>query len=641
MREKLLYTYALARSLHDEKEDILDIFVPFVLNIFTRSDKDYLTKLEIQQELKEFFFLEIPGHTLGSIITRAKRKGFLIQDHGRLYLSESGGRAQEVITDKRDIERRNNYFIDKLYGYLINKGVKIVKKEAARKLMGVINSNLYSLVTYLGEEPQKTNCNNNLDRLKGREILNFFKKIEQSDSTLFNILKDMIMGSIICAMVKKDQNQLKTKMKPGIIFLDTNVVFSLLGYHHPEISLPVQELIKLLEHHKYRLYVFSFTLEEISRVLTNYKDNYKKYSSMIKVNSVYNRLKYLGKTPSQITEIIARLEENLLELGVSVYPFDTDGFLIEDQNMSNLKLYKRNSTDLSLKHDLYAIEAVKRIRGRKVRRLEKAGAIFLTSDNKLTQYNFEKNHHKADSTINEVILDKLMTNLLWFKNPYSNSNLPLYSVLSMHSKDLFIDDKIWKKFYNVLTKMKMEDKLTDDDFSIMLYNDRIEEILLNFDGEVDDIDEVFIEEIVEESRNFYEEREVAFKLQQNENESLLEGNQQALETICNIKKNIYIESRKSAGRAYKSIQYLLIPGFILGFSLWSWQQPWHGLISFAVPIIGLFVDFGLLPKLDLEITLNRYFFKRANEKFLQDNDLERLSEQLRRLAASSKENMGE
>lgn len=130
--------------------------------------------------------------------------------------------------------------------YLQMKGIELSEEEVTSKLLSVINENLSSLVNYLGETLELTRCEK-ANRKEIRIIIEFFRDIEQSEPDLFEILKNLIMGSIICTLVKKDYNELKSKMAPCKVFLDTNIVFSILDYHYPEISKPCQELIELLK----------------------------------------------------------------------------------------------------------------------------------------------------------------------------------------------------------------------------------------------------------------------------------------------------------------------------------------------------------------------------------------------------------
>lgn len=625
MQERVLYTYALAKSLHENGSYVLDVFVPFILKVLA-DHGGVLKQGEVKESLKEEFCLQIPRYTIGTIVNRAKRKGYLEQEKEKLYLTAKGERAQSKV-NIRDAARDENKFVVGLQEYLLKRDINWIKKEVAAKLESVINSNLCSLLTYLGEEPHFGECDQ-LNKKESREIINFFKEIELSNNDLFNILKSIIMGSIICTMVKKDHKTLKTKLRPAKIFLDTNVTFSLLGFDHPDISTPVKELISLLKSNGYRLYVFPFTVEESIRVLNNYKKHYRKYNSTVKVNSIYNRLRHLGHTPSDMTEIIANIEEILKEQGIEIYPLSSKELEITEQAYRKLRKYKGKSNHFSIEHDLYAIEAIKKLRGKEVRKLEKADALFLSSDQKLTKYNFSDCGHKMNATINEVILDQLMTNLLWLKNPNLSSRLPLQSVMSLHADKLFIHNDVWRKFQSVVQKMKKANMISEDELSIMLYNDNIEEILLNYEGKIDDIDEIYVEDLIAKSKKFYKEQENTLNLQREENLRLSEEKEQVLDYINELTTNLCKSASRKANRWANIVSYFCLPILVLLITILLLSllpSSSDDIIKMFLSVLSLVISLGIIPKINMKekirICLNSYFTKRLKNMYFPDNKI--------------------
>lgn len=630
MDDRLICTYALAKSLHEEDRDILDVFVPFILMVFYHLKESSLEESIIKNHLKKIFYLEIPGYTLKTIITRGKRTGYFTQDYNKIYLTDKGIESKKYFELKRDIERENNHLIKELTEYLNSNGLSINKDKASKILISVINSNLLSLTSYLGEEPNVT-VYENIEKKAKRHTLEFFDEIEKTNPSLFSILKKMIMGSIICVLVKKDQNELKTKMNSTKIFLDSNITFSILGYHHKKTSILAQELHKLLLENNFEIYIFDFTLKEIRRVLSTYKDNYKNYNSKFKTHSIYNRLKAMGITKQRMTEILANLEEKLYDnYNINIYKTNNllNQFEVDNNLISKLRKYKNNSPTISITHDLKAIEAIKRIRNSKYSKLEKTNSLFLTSDQKLTKFNFEQDH-KDDSTINEVIIDRMLTNVLWFKNPTRNSNLPLFSVISMHSSSLFIDEEVWDKFSSVLENMKENNKIKEFDITVMLFNDKFEEKLLDIEGDLNKIDENFIENLLKESKNFYLEKEKDIKKHKKEKKKILNEH---IDYIKNIKNNIVEDANIKSRRWYiGSIAVVVV--LLLLSAIWIWKQPWSGLVTnLIIPFISLIIS-GIEFKFNFifqKIKDNRYnyYLEKLNTKYSGFDSFEELEEKI-------------
>ncbi|HOA41521.1 MAG TPA: hypothetical protein PKM10_08760 [Halanaerobiales bacterium] len=184
MENRLICTYALAKSLHEEGKDILDVFVPFILMTFYYTRKEILSEVEIKEYLKDFFNLEIPGHTIKTIITRAKRTGYLLQGNNRIQLTEKGKGSEKYFQLERDIESEVNNLLEYLNHYFKKRDLLYSKEEIAKILMTVINSNLLSLTAYLGEEPE-IEIYINLEKKVIRYTLEFFEYIEKCKPVAF------------------------------------------------------------------------------------------------------------------------------------------------------------------------------------------------------------------------------------------------------------------------------------------------------------------------------------------------------------------------------------------------------------------------------------------------------------------------
>lgn len=90
--------------------------------------------------------------------------------------------------------------------------------------------------------------------------------------------------------------------------------------------------------------------------------------------------------------------------------------------------------------------------------------------------------HRDNATVCEVIPDRLLTNILWLKNPTIIEDIPLKSIIAVHSRKLFVDTSIWKRFYDNLRTLREEGGIGDRDISMLFYNHQIEEVLSDFNA---------------------------------------------------------------------------------------------------------------------------------------------------------------
>ncbi|WP_076543937.1 hypothetical protein [Halanaerobium kushneri] len=110
------------------------------------------------------YSLKIPLYVLKSIITRSKRSNYLKQKSKKVYLAEE---------TERKIDRENNEFILGLQEYLEKNDIELSFSKTADKLNQVVNNNLNTLTTYLGEFPDT-----NKTGIKEKEVKYILKYFE-------------------------------------------------------------------------------------------------------------------------------------------------------------------------------------------------------------------------------------------------------------------------------------------------------------------------------------------------------------------------------------------------------------------------------------------------------------------------------
>lgn len=292
------------------------------------------------------------------------------------------------------------------------------------------------------------------------------------------------------------------------------------------------------------------------------------YVPGVKVDSIYSNLKSKGWTAEDVREFIQKIEEKIWALGINIEPTDIklNSYKPQEEYLSSILKYKPEKSEHSIRHDLIAIEKIQEIRGSKVREIERAKAIFLTSDLKLSNFNYMEMGHKENMTVCEVIPDRLLTNILWLKNPTTIKDIPLKSIIAIHSREILIDKRIWRRFYENVRKLKEDGRIGDKDLSMIFYNRYIEGVLSKLDES--DIDKVTPELILEEIENMsrmidnetqrkLEEQKKIFEKQIAQRE--LEKEQEWEKKLGEIKESLKVISQK------KSNKYINIASLICFF----------------------------------------------------------------------------
>jgi len=482
-----IYTYALIKALYDEGEDYIDSFWPIVVK--TIPSNQSVTSSFVQTKLRESCNLEVPLHVLGVILTRAEGREYLQRWRERstgatkYRLTSAGINYSAKLETDKEVERRINALLESMRQFFEGKGVSLSFDKIRESLLYFVHKNIDFLAEYIAPSTSLTKLTPPGFLGFDRYLLEYIESAKQQKPDDHKTLENIVFGSIISVLLYVDEPAEITtiRTKPFSycqVFLDTNFVFSVLGLDRDEFNEPAKELFNLLKKHDFDLKVFGFTVDEICRVINSYSEESHRYPTSIRVNTLYSSLKAKGWSKTDAREFIINIEQTLQQKGITIeWIKDTDlGKYTPDEKLRDaIRRYKPDQNKFHRNHDLAAIAKIKELRKKTIRRIEDSGALFLTSDYRLHKFDFIEDGHKQSATICETILDRLMTNILWLKNP--NSKLSLETIIAAHSRGLFVNRRVWDRFYEVLQELKREGKIRDDDLATLFWHSYLEDSL--------------------------------------------------------------------------------------------------------------------------------------------------------------------
>jgi hypothetical protein len=493
-----IYSYALIKSLYDEGQDYLDSFWPFAITVIPTNlnvDVNY-----IQKKVQKKFDLDIPLHVLGILLARAEQEKYIVRDADLKYvLTGQGYDYVNKFENDRNVDRRIGALLDSGKSFLNKKGVVLTTDQVRSLILTFIKKNMDFLIECINPSVVLAK----LPDVDGNDkhLLEYLQVINEQEPDNYKTLENMVMGSIISALLYVETPDDITKIKAPFscqVYLDTNFIFSVLGLHMKEFCEPAEELFKLLKANNFETKVFSFTVDEMAALLSNYDNVYDKYPRTIRIQSLFSALKFKGWTKSDVKNFIANLDRSLEQAGITIEwikGVNLKNYKADEELRDEISNYKPDQPPYSQNHDLLAIEKIKEIRGNPARRIEDSKAIFLSSDAKLSRYNFESEHKQA-GTICEIILDRLFTNILWLKNP--NTKLPLRSIIAAHSRQLFVNRRVWDRFFNVLQKLKASGEVNEEAIATLFWHNYLEDALKSIDEvDADKISEQFVLDEIE------------------------------------------------------------------------------------------------------------------------------------------------
>ena len=510
-----VHAYVLIIALYNEGKDYLDCFWPFAIKVIP-SNKS-VTSSFIQKKLKRKYNLQIPLHVLEVILARAQKIDYITKEKTdpltpkKYRITRTGLNYSNKLETEIEVDRRTNALLLSIKKFFKDKAILLSEDQIHDLLLRFLGKNIHVLNGCI-DSTIKSSSPTPKTEVCDRHLLDYMKSANKQDPTNYKTLQDIVMGLIIATLLYVDNPEEITlirtkKFSHCQVFLDTNFLFSLLGLHTKELYESAKELLDLLNRYDFNLKVFSFTVDEISRVIHFFLKESYRYPTSIRVDSLYSNLKRKNWNKMDVRAFIINIEENLKQHGITIEwirDINLNRYSPDEELRFSMGRYKPDQGVFHQNHDLAAITKIAELREKKVRKIEDSKLFFLTSDYRLTRFNYEEMGHKENGTICEVISDRVLTNILWLKNP--NTKPPLKSIIAAHSTDLFVNRRVWDRFFNVLQNLKREKKIKDNDISTLFWHSYVEDALRSFEEtETDKITPQFVLEELEKAEKLREE----------------------------------------------------------------------------------------------------------------------------------------
>ncbi|MHA2245266.1 MAG: hypothetical protein ACXADY_09905, partial [Candidatus Hodarchaeales archaeon] len=257
---KMIYNYALIKSLYSQSSDYIDTFWPFIVRTIGRNDSVDISL--IQRNLEKEFDLKIPMYVVETILQRAEIKGFInrISKENLFALSKKGVTFSDRLETDEDVIRRSNALLEDMNQFFESKSITLGNNEIRTLLTSFIQKNINSLIEFFNPNKESDCIDSKLEK-KEEQILDYIRIVETKKPEQYGILRDIIFGSVISMVLHmKEPSEIRRIEKENFekcqVYLDTNFLFSLFELHTPDFNKPALELYNLLKKQKFYLKAF-------------------------------------------------------------------------------------------------------------------------------------------------------------------------------------------------------------------------------------------------------------------------------------------------------------------------------------------------------------------------------------------------
>jgi hypothetical protein len=527
----ILTNIALANAIFEEKQNYIDTYYPFLLKTFESNE---IASLKIiSDQIASIFDFELPIHSIKDILKRKEPDVFQIKKSSKsdwsISLTESG-KKELVDLGKRETELEtelSEFYHSFLEWTKMDSSSPYNSDDIKELVESFLKKNLVDISIRNDQELDKLKKINGFEK----DFVLFLAHIKNTSSQLVKTFDHLWKGTVLWnELIKEDQEKESLELPKNLtVYVDTNFVFSLLGFHNPIINQAALELHSLLsEVPNVNLFILDNTLYEIFHLLdfyTKVKDDF--YD--IEVDSIFYYLKAQRYTHAKIEKLKDDLRGNLSNNFSIQF---VEGSILTEKKQQWLgtiydhlfKIRTRINEGRFKKKSEYAIEkntdhdasVITHVLGQKDRfatRLENSKAIFLTSSFWLF-YNYKKIHKEFEST-SSVIFDATLTNILYLKNPKKGSQIAIDQIIKSHSNYLIINNNIWAQYISEAKELLKNESIDLEDYSRLVSKNQYSEQLL-LENDPDDINPTKVLEVLKVIKEKEEYKEEKIKIIESE-----------------------------------------------------------------------------------------------------------------------------
>ena len=131
-----LVTVAFLKARIDEGTDHLGIFIPLVHDVLSRFAARSFATSDVQDAIAGTHGVLMPKHTVGTLLGRVKRDGFILRESGRYRLSATRTLPySNVAGEKQQIEDGQRRLAAALKTHAERRGIRVDTEEAAQELL--------------------------------------------------------------------------------------------------------------------------------------------------------------------------------------------------------------------------------------------------------------------------------------------------------------------------------------------------------------------------------------------------------------------------------------------------------------------------------------------------------------------------
>jgi len=505
--EKTVTSLALLDTSIDADFCIYDCYHSMLLYLISITEEDHFTLLKIEESFKKEYNIKISFLVIEHFLKDIERASLIKsnKDDKNDYLILN---RIELNKHKDKILQKREY-INSLYDEFINGFIEhskkqfyleLIKENAENNLTKFLNSIRGQVILSSQHNEVEFTGNNDINHEDKYYacFLDYLIEVINKNKQLKTFLIDFSFGQIITdTIIHGEYSEKLPDFSNLVIYLDSPIIYFLLGFHSIPVKLAYKEHIHYLKKMGARLKVFKHNYIEVYRNLNYALENYlTDHSNASKTLDGCRRYKIYKH---QLKEIIEALEEILTSYGIEVekeesYTAEGDEYEQFKTGFDKYSHAKGNMVDM----DIRSLSAIYYLRKSGLNTdLKNASHLMITDNDSLIKISDEYNQH-SKTTINPIINITLFAVYIWMsaEEQHRDAIIERKIVADILCKDE-ISTSLFEKYCQDLIIQSNEGRYTDVDVKILKDSKAIRILKIKTNNNIEYYDSTIPYEIID------------------------------------------------------------------------------------------------------------------------------------------------
>ncbi|TRZ53402.1 hypothetical protein D4S03_01850 [bacterium] len=269
--KRTIASLALLRMNWDKyKKDYIEVFIPFIVTLISKKKYKVISEEVVRKDFKEEYGLLIPYYPMITLLNRTKKRGYIKKSDERekTYIPVKDlVDADEFSENAAALERKYNNVLENFIAFCRTFEVVVEPEGADRILIAFLKEHDLDILFASREVRSLLPDVSTTDR-EMFLISKFIQEANQKLPEVFGFMVDIAFGHIIANSILYDINLEKFQGKiSSNCYLDTGILFDLLGINYEPRESASKELLQSLIHSGSKIFVFRHTYDELIGIL--------------------------------------------------------------------------------------------------------------------------------------------------------------------------------------------------------------------------------------------------------------------------------------------------------------------------------------------------------------------------------------